>query len=514
MNNKQIFAEKKFPSFIANHKVFKSYKEIKKIFPEIGLPNCEKETNISNDNDAKNSALFLVQEIVNAMYRRETALQRYKGKKAFGKRRENKHKHIIHLLCYVRYSINNCGGTYIQSNNGRITLNLPTDINDLNGKVVFRKGEGLFRVYNKLNDILREGHFLAMQKLENLYYFKDFSAKNVPNTKYKVVFSSDGSEGLWDIATMSMRGIASCQTWDNGAHYTKIVGSMADPFTGIIYLTSGTKHSNYGTKMMRRCVVRFVVNETKKAPTIVLEKMYPSYDKQALDAFTSLIKERTDNKFNVSYIPDSYQNGKFYVPMSKIVRSLPVNNQPYRDSGMLYKDDLTDLKNSVIAEFRHKLNGSFFGKLKNIGRSMDISKIAKSQHQAFKAFIAHNNGSIYDYSEAIAAQIIHSIVEHLKKSPEIETITCGEQYLKSAINDLLSLDIKKIICLPVIKRYYPGTKQYGFGVKLSSATFNKIAASGEKIIVEYMNNELKKIKIPKTPKTVKSDDTIYSKFLN
>ena len=36
---------------------------------------------------------------------------------------------------------------------------------------------------------------------------------------YKIVFSSNGKEGLWDIATMSARGITSCQGWNGRRLY-------------------------------------------------------------------------------------------------------------------------------------------------------------------------------------------------------------------------------------------------------------------------------------------------------
>ncbi len=299
---KTIFSEKKFPSFITGHAIFKSFKEVRKVFPEIGLPNTEKEIEVDNKKEAKDAATYLLNEIKDRIDRRLLSINKYAVKKdSMGKKRKKKLNNAQHLLTSVKTNITKAKNGFLTENNGRITLNLPTDIADAEDKMAFKGGEGLFRVYNKLNETLRAGHFLAMPKLEDLNTFKEFSAKNVPALKYKVRFASDGSEGAWDIATMSMRGINSCQTW-GGGNSTHIVGSIVDPFTGIIYLTNGGKFNEHGSKMIRRCVVRFVVDEKKKVPYLALERMYPAMEKGCLDAFIAFLKERTDNKFDVIYL--------------------------------------------------------------------------------------------------------------------------------------------------------------------------------------------------------------------
>src|ERR1700691_2673713 len=82
-------------------------------------------------------------------------------------------------------------------------------------------------------------------------------------SKLSVVFSSDP----WDMTTMSMRGIESCQSWgrfgdyndyDNympqNAHCRKLTGSIIDPCCAIIYITDHTP-TQYGSKMLARAVV-------------------------------------------------------------------------------------------------------------------------------------------------------------------------------------------------------------------------------------------------------------------
>jgi hypothetical protein len=91
--------------------------------------------------------------------------------------------------------------------------------------------------------------------------------------KRSIVFSSEGNKALWDIATMSMRGISSCQRWGSG-HSPHLIGSMIDPCLGIIYITSG-KDTKYGKRMTKRALVRFVISRNTKKPVLLLERVYP-----------------------------------------------------------------------------------------------------------------------------------------------------------------------------------------------------------------------------------------------
>ena len=78
------------------------------------------------------------------------------------------------------------------------------------------------------------------------------------NKSLKIVFS----DHPWDIATMSMRGINSCQAWGK-IQSPALIGSILDPNMAIVYLTDGKAHKSYGQRMLARCVVRLVVPSSK-----------------------------------------------------------------------------------------------------------------------------------------------------------------------------------------------------------------------------------------------------------
>ena len=77
----------------------------------------------------------------------------------------------------------------------------------------------------------------------------------------KIVFTSDGLTGLWDLATMSMRGATSCMHWSNH-HHSHLVGSIVDPCCGIVYITDGSI-TERGLAIKERSLVRLLINEDK-----------------------------------------------------------------------------------------------------------------------------------------------------------------------------------------------------------------------------------------------------------
>src|ERR1019366_6867394 len=406
---KKAFAEKQFPTFIKNHSIFKDFKEIKKVFPEIGLPNCEKEITVDNGIVVKNAADSCIFEIKCIIENRINSLTKFsKSKTEMGKERKSKIDNCIKLLSSTKEICRTRPKQFIISTNGKITLNLPSDILDVDNKVVFKAGEGLFRSYNKLNEMLRACKSLPMTKFENLQSFKHFSSINIPAVNHTIRFSSNGSEGLWDIATMSMRGFTSCQTWGN-TNSTHIVGSIADPFTGIIYLTSGSKFNEHGSKMIRRCVVRFMVNKKTKTPYIGLEKMYPAGDNVMLNEFIKFIKERTDNKFDVHYLqtkPYSYD----YVPMSKIVSNLSAYDQPYRDSGIVYETDVNDemgLLRKALEEKISTISRMFGTKTISALKTIKLQSVIENSKKGFTALRG------YDCSYYLNNDITNAINKYL-----------------------------------------------------------------------------------------------------
>jgi hypothetical protein len=167
----------------------------------------------------------------------------------------------------------------------------------------------------------------------------------------KIVFSSDGSKGLWDMATMSERGIDSCQGWDSdeylrGACCNKLVGSMVDPYAGIIYI-AGKRMSN-GRKMEHRCVVRLVLNRRTKKPAVLLERTYHSndYDNSRYvyvrgvyrwiptqDKARALFKKFIETKLGLPVIDSKHG---YSIPLSEPVAKLKKEFVSYRDSHIGY----------------------------------------------------------------------------------------------------------------------------------------------------------------------------------
>lgn len=151
----------------------------------------------------------------------------------------------------------------------------------------------------------------------------------------RIVFSGNGNKCLWDLATMSMRGIESCQKWTSSYAHC-LAGSMIDPYAGIIYITDDDNYE-HGTRMIKRSVVRFVVNKKNKKPAILIERVYPhNYDTGVADAntfnlFKSFIKKKINNKF-----PIIRSRSGHFIPITKAVNSLPKYDYSYRDSKIGY----------------------------------------------------------------------------------------------------------------------------------------------------------------------------------
>jgi hypothetical protein len=508
-NTKDLFLKKKFPDWIENHKVFKSNKQIKKIFPDIGLPNCEREIELDNSNEARASAINLISEINNELGRRSQKLNKFGAKEAIkaSKKRQSKLDDINLLIQSVRNLILKQQNNFVIVNKGRITLNLPTDIFNSNKELVFKSGEGLIRVYNKLNETLREGKFLAMERIEALPAFKTFSASNLPVVKLKLRFSSSGEEGLWDIATMSMRGISSCQTWGNG-NSTHLIGSMVDPFTGIIYLTSGAKHENYGSKMIRRCVVRFAVDDRNKRPFIFLEKMYPNHEESILKQFVNFIRERTNNRFPVRV----GSIGNSYVPMADVVRQLPARNLPYRDSGVAYKTDTNDPYGMMKEQADEQLNRFFqilANKVMSVARSVKIGSIPEAYKEAFRAM--RGSTYYYDYSGYISNDLANSARDKFKMNDLSKFQDLGA-YLNVSVKNFVEKGVEDLIFSTMKSscgKYIPPSLG-----KIEDKLLKSVAEIAANKVKSSFSEELNRLAKSKAGKIVKQEEQIYSKFLS
>lgn len=375
----------KLPAFLSNHEVLHRFDKIDKVFPGLGLPNSKEDIVLDNTNFVKASALNLVYTIVAVLEEPTRLLNNYGAyfstRKFLPEKVEEIRNYGIILGNLYRYL-----GLYtnyekmIRNDNGKLSIKLSQDIVDFNQRVVFKTDESLFKVYNKVYERLAELKCgVRIGKLDSMEEFKRFSSDNLPSDRFQIVFSSDGVDGLWDIATMSQRGIASCQSW-KGQYKNNLVGSIVDPFVGIIYLTSGAKLNDLGTKMVKRCIVKFVVNAETKKPFFMIDRMYPEFDKEIVDKFIDYIKRHTNNKFDVEFGPSMGYKlvNQTYIPSSKVHEKLTQHTRSYRDTRIAYKKELTPEittfeKNLVAKErkFRNMLRNTSFAATQQI-RSSDL----------------------------------------------------------------------------------------------------------------------------------------------
>lgn len=183
--------------------------------------------------------------------------------------------------------------------------------------------------------------------------------RELANRNLNIVFSSDDINGAWDIATMSMRGIDSCQSWHSRrAHH--LIGSITDPCCAIMYVEDQNDSSGYGTRMLYRTIVRYVVHE-QFGPHLFMEQLYPyTEDESMANAITTLfaltLSQRS--KMNVLFRGIGLNSKELYkyivIPQSEPV----VNNlysQSYRDSHIPYKS-VNNLFNKfpTLASFKEK----------------------------------------------------------------------------------------------------------------------------------------------------------------
>jgi hypothetical protein len=164
---------------------------------------------------------------------------------------------------------------------------------------------------------------------------------------YKVVFSSHP----WDIATMSMRGIRSCQSWRGG--YNKcLVGSIVDPCAAIIYIED-KKSNKYGKLMLARAVVRLV--STSNGRRLFLEPVY--LGEKYIDDFTHKVAEKIFYKYIRSVakypIASAFRRLRCKILLSKEVQALSdgyLYNSPY----LSYSDNELNYTSKVLIKEQTK----------------------------------------------------------------------------------------------------------------------------------------------------------------
>jgi hypothetical protein len=340
-NVSNILENKKYPEWIIEHPIFKDVSIYDKIFPKKGL----------NNSSAPLTTLlgeqYLECFIKDVCFESEIISVLLKGKLTAITESNSVIEALIEFFNRFSYS------DYIEiKRDNKISAILSEDIYDSSGSLVFRKGSSLFSLLEKtIEQKIGVSNFFAFDS------FKDFSRLNIPLSSAQISFSTDP----WDIATMSMRGITTCQSW-NGEYRQSLIGSMLDPYVGIVFLESKGKPTEYGSKMLYRSTVRFAVDNTKaarkKQPVLILDHIYPECFTEIFDLFSKFLTEKSGLK--VILAADEEQNiidGRYFLPRSKIKDSFKFYSENETFSSPLPEDEsIRSYQNNPIKDKPPKLD--------------------------------------------------------------------------------------------------------------------------------------------------------------
>jgi hypothetical protein len=452
-----LFKGKVIPAFIKDHSLFRNPVKVQKVFPSIGLPNFREKANIDKclvdvkkEGSYVHNLLRTMVDIVvtarDSVAYQADKLQYIDSREAREQGREKLDE--IYNLSNILTNLASCIDPYsqavlseaIRSDNGKIELLLIKDIPNKDGKPFFRKGQPLFRVFGRAKEKSADSG-VAFANLETYDAFKIFSRENIPNKEYNIVFSSEGEEGAWDLATMSMRGIKSCQRWD-GEYPRCLIGSILSKFVGIIYLTSGVQadanagFANLGTKMMRRCVVRYAVDADEGKPCILIDKMYPDLDKDILSIFMKSIESKTT--LPVYYAQDLGNKIRhMYLPVEKIRDEISDRDWSYQDSPLKSKHDfniyiLTHNREELEREIKgFRLNLALFLARKMEGVFSNDIQVSDDVKKTISNI--RMNTSFTPLCESISAHIINVF-----RAPSSKGFTTSKSYYRKYIMEILA----------------------------------------------------------------------------
>lgn len=347
MMSNLVFKGKNVPDFITRDKIFSDKPvKIKKVFPSIGLPNFKEITKITKpllDFKKENTFVYAILRDIHSLLTQyynnvSTTIDEWQyliPKEEKDKAREkilelNAFTKCISDIMYQTNPYTPEMSNIIRIDEGKVSLKLFKEVLNSDQKLIFKKDSALFKAYIKIVSKLREYNINGLVDLETLDSFKVFSKENISCKDYSIIFSSDKEAGAWDLLTMSMRGIRSCQRWDGEYRYC-VIGSILSKFIGIVYITSGVNVEGYGSKMLKRCLVRYVIDANTSKPAILLDKMYPDFDEDVLSAFIQSLQSKTS--IPVLYAPKLGRSiHKYYVPFEELREKIPEAKWSYQDS--------------------------------------------------------------------------------------------------------------------------------------------------------------------------------------
>ena len=352
---------KKYPKFIKEHLIFKAYQEVDKVFPKIGLDNCKVDTKtVLYHYDGMPAALAQVKQLKQRISNRLISLRQcstnYNEWLYNGNANNVIHSDVwraarssaIAILASLNRDMAADPKSFIKRTKSTTKFILPKLYE--HGTLSLRKGQQIVGEMRRLHDATRmTSHGYTLPDLS----IRDVQASVPIPARSKIVFSSTGKNGFWDMATMSMRGITSCQHWGND-HAYGLIGSMIDPYAGVVYIERGKV--KLGSKMLRRAVVRLVINKKSRKPALLVERVYPrtlpEEEKVAtFHLFASFMKQKTKSKLDVVYGDSTGIANRYFIPLSEPVASLPDNGDydvvSYRDSGVKYKELPRDISKYI-----------------------------------------------------------------------------------------------------------------------------------------------------------------------
>lgn len=326
LTNSKPFNYSLYPEFIKNNVILNTI-DNRKVFPEIGLKNCKHSFSVWNQEGMYEASISYLKDLKTII---EESCNTYA---------------VLHSIGYIDHLANTV--TFLKRISSLISKNPESFLSEEGvGLVIpenigmYVKGTDLFTVISANLPVTLDDYLPLFRNICKEYY-NSFTALNKYNLK--IVFSGSGDKCVWDLSTMSMRGIDSCQKWLS-VHASALVGSMVDPCAGIIYIESPDVVEPYGSKMIKRSVVRFVLNKRTNKPAILIERVYPhDYDSRIPDyvtitAFENFIDKKTKGKYPILYGEIRSESENYFIPKSEILKSFDDNMLSYRDSKILYRE--------------------------------------------------------------------------------------------------------------------------------------------------------------------------------
>ncbi len=342
MNLPKTFKNKKYPAFIRDHKAIKNSKPIVKDFERVGIADYSDPYTHSATQTLEKFTLELKKCILSYIkiwdkysdcfcasktYLVRPELSKLRDKITY---RNIKTKNKLVLPCGVRIPSHYRGKAVSYEKGSSLLLLLNSMCLDVDDAI------GLDKITAPFRRLLDHGVDLELSWIKNL----------------KVVFSSHP----WDIATMSMRGISSCQAWGK-QQSSCLIGSILDPNMALIYLTDGELYKNYGPRMLARAVIRLtapsmkyshfgygpVTKEESEKRIVYLENAYASFASYATQSsvFGKIFgKSLNDGGYcdkNKTLLTTTQAKRYFCgIPFTPAVKKLAPQYLSYRDSGLMY----------------------------------------------------------------------------------------------------------------------------------------------------------------------------------